>query len=318
MRKALSIGINDYPHAPLFGCANDARSISKVLETHENGAPNFSVKLFVDENVPKNTREIRALIDELFSGVADVALFYFAGHGEQNERIGESLLCLPDDNSISLSEILAYANSGQAAGIREKVIVLDCCNSGGAGGGLLALGQANVAVISTGTVIYSACSPTQTAGEKGGAGIFTSLFVRGLEGGAADICGNVTPGGLYAYVDQALGPWEQRPLFKAHVSQFTFLRRCNGKVTLETLRMLPIWFAQEDAVYSLDPQHEHTNPAATVEKKALFRELQNCNRVGLVEPLEGSDMYWAAINSKGCRLTPLGKHYRTLAASSRI
>jgi hypothetical protein len=50
----------------------------------------------------------------------------------------------------------------------------------------------------------------------------------------------------------------------------------------------------------------------------LFRELQNCNRVGLVEPVEGSDMYWAAINSKGCQLTPLGKHYRMLAVHSRI
>jgi Caspase domain len=140
MRKALSIGINDYPGEPLFGCANDARVIANALATHENGAPNFSVKLCVDGEAPKNPREIRALVDELFSGVADVALFYFAGHGQQNAVIGESSLCLPDDNEISLSEILAYANSDKAKAVREKVIVLDCCSSGGAGGGLLAQG----------------------------------------------------------------------------------------------------------------------------------------------------------------------------------
>jgi hypothetical protein len=45
MRKALCIGIDDYPLAPLKGCINDASSISTLLETHGNGSPNFAVRL---------------------------------------------------------------------------------------------------------------------------------------------------------------------------------------------------------------------------------------------------------------------------------
>lgn len=31
MRKALIVGINDYPNCPLFGCINDARSVAEIL-----------------------------------------------------------------------------------------------------------------------------------------------------------------------------------------------------------------------------------------------------------------------------------------------
>ena len=51
-------------------------------------------------------------------------------------------------------------------------------------------------------------------------GIFTNLVLAALEGGAADLRGHVTPGSIYAYVDQALGAWDQRPIFKTNVTQF--------------------------------------------------------------------------------------------------
>ena len=54
-------------------------------------------------------------------------------------------------------------------------------------------------------------------------GLFTSLLLEALKGGAADITGHITPGGIYAYIDKALGPWEQRPVFKT---------KCNSLYTL--------------------------------------------------------------------------------------
>ena len=45
MRKALVVGINDYPTSPLKGCVNDANSVGNVLESHSDGAPNFEIKL---------------------------------------------------------------------------------------------------------------------------------------------------------------------------------------------------------------------------------------------------------------------------------
>ena len=50
----------------------------------------------------------------------------------------------------------------------------------------------------------------------------------------------------------------------------------------------------------------------------MFKELQICNRHGLVVPVDAEHMYYAAINSTSCKLTALGAHYRKLAAMSRI
>ena len=61
--------------------------------------------------------------------------------------------------------------------------------------------------------------------EQGGGGVFTRLVVAALQGGAADLRGHITPGSIYAYVDQALGAWDQRPIFKTNVTRFTSLRK---------------------------------------------------------------------------------------------
>lgn len=50
--KALIVGIDAYSQAPLRGCVNDAEEIAKLLETNEDGSPNFSVKL--KRNVQKS------------------------------------------------------------------------------------------------------------------------------------------------------------------------------------------------------------------------------------------------------------------------
>jgi len=46
--------------------------------------------------------------------------------------------------------------------------------------------------------------------EDAGGGIFTSLVVDALQGGAADILGDVTAPSVYAYLEAALGAWDQR------------------------------------------------------------------------------------------------------------
>ena len=45
MRKALVVGIINYPISPLTGCVNDANSIANVFESNGDGSPNFSIKL---------------------------------------------------------------------------------------------------------------------------------------------------------------------------------------------------------------------------------------------------------------------------------
>ena len=36
----------------------------------------------------------------------------------------------------------------------------------------------------------------------------------------SNINGKITPSSIYAYIDQALGEWDQRPIFKTNVKEF--------------------------------------------------------------------------------------------------
>ena len=44
MKKALIVGINDYPSSPLNGCVNDANSMGTILESNGDGSPNFELR----------------------------------------------------------------------------------------------------------------------------------------------------------------------------------------------------------------------------------------------------------------------------------
>ena len=78
MRKALIVGIDDYKTCPLKGCCNDADSIEQILRCNGDESPNFSTKIF--KNV-QTKATLKKLIEDCFSGDADVALFYYSGHG---------------------------------------------------------------------------------------------------------------------------------------------------------------------------------------------------------------------------------------------
>src|SRR5207237_9378909 len=74
---------------------------------------------------------LRLALAKLFSDhdEADVALFYFSGHGTENNLGG--FIVTPDasqyDEGVSLVDVLALANKSK---VRECVIILDSCHSG--------------------------------------------------------------------------------------------------------------------------------------------------------------------------------------------
>ncbi|MBX9917644.1 MAG: caspase family protein, partial [Nitrosomonas sp.] len=72
------------------------------------------------------------------------------------------------------------------------------------------------------------------------------------------------------------------------------------------------------AEYPLDPGYEFTEPAADDKCVAIFKELQKMEGVGLVAPVGEEHMYYAAINSKSCRLTNLGKQYWSLIKLEKV
>ena len=148
--------------------------------------------------------------------------------------------------------------------------------------------------------------------------MFTSLLCGALEGGAADVLGNVTIAGAYAYIDEALGAFDQRPLFKANVSQLFPLRRCPPAVSRPSLRKLPEVFPTAAAQPTLSPEYEPTAPQHDPAKGAVMKELQKMRAARLVEPVGCDHLYYAAIERKPVRLTPLGQHYWRLAKAKRL
>ena len=126
MKKAMVIGIDNYPECPLTGCINDATNIANILAKNEDGSPNFDVKLKTDICTKS---QLKGLITECFSGDATVALFYFSGHGYIDSLGG--YLVTPDftnnDYGVSLQEILTIINQSNC---KDKIIILDSCHSG--------------------------------------------------------------------------------------------------------------------------------------------------------------------------------------------
>ena len=86
--------------------------------------------------------------------------------------------------------------------------------------------------------VLTASGAEQYATEQDGAGLFTTLLVDALGGAAADLLGRVTPGAVYAHIDQSLGAWEQRPVFKTNVNRFVSLRQVFAPVELTELRRI--------------------------------------------------------------------------------
>lgn len=328
MRKALIVGIDYYNDvSPLYGCVNDSFAVKSMLERHADGSVNFGVRHITgtgpQDMVPRD--ELRSAIEELFAGDGEVSLLYFAGHGHIEATGG--YLCSSDvktgNDGLSLAEIMTMANKSKIA---NRVVILDSCHSGVAGGSAL---QHNVAEISDGVTILTASTDEQYASEENGAGVFTTLLVDALGGAAANLVGEVTPGGVYAHVDQSLGPWAQRPVFKTNVKRFVSLRKVRPALELVELRRISEFFPSAGYQMQLDPTYEPERhetwatdpkgiPAPDPDHNAIFAILQKYNRVGLLIPEGVPHMWHAAMESKTVRLTALGEHYRSLAAKGLI
>ena len=323
MRKALVVGIDHYARiGDLAGCVNDAYGVKTQLDRNADGSPNFDVmlKTATGPGSAISRKQLKDAIQELFSSDDEIALLYFAGHGHVEATGG--YICTSEvedgDAGLPLPDIIAFAKASPA---RNKIIILDSCHSGAAGDDTLNPG---VAEIAEGMTILTASGKDQYAQEKNGGGVFTNLLIDALAGGAANLMGDITPGGVYAHIDQSLGRWKQRPVFKTNVKTFVSLKKVVPPIDPAILRRLPEFFPAAETQLKLDPSYEPEqpspgpNPNADPSKTAIFAMLQKMNRVGLLKPVNMLHMYNAAIESDAVRLTALGEHYRRLAEDKVI
>lgn len=312
LRRGLLVGIDSYDNfSPLGGCVNDVGRLEQALSHHDDGSPNFACET-------RDTASRDSLLRDLESCVgpgADVALFYFAGHGYA--KANDVYLCTRDGTSVTpgvqMSEVLTTIGQSSVA---EVIIILDCCFSGAAGG--VPQLNSSAALLRSGLSILAASRGDQTAAETSDGGVFTTYLVAGLFGGAADVIGKVTVAGLYSYLSELFGPWDQRPTFKANIDRLHDLRLCNPAVPTDQLRRLTDVFTNFDDELPLDPSFEPDAEPHDPEHEAIFGLLQRCRAAKLVEPVGQDHMYYAAMESLSCRLTPLGQHYWRLATMDRI
>lgn len=316
MRKALIVGVDHYDNFNnLGGCVRDATEVATVLEFNGDGTRNFDVRTMVSSSDTITRSRLKESIELLFHGENDVALLYFSGHGTITSTGGKIVTtdARRYDEGISMDEILTLANESRS---KDRIIILDCCFSGAFGSPAVTGGVATQ--LKDGVTVMTASRPDEPAIERGGQGVFTSLLVDGLQGSAADLRGYITPGSIYAYVDSALGAWEQRPVFKTSVSRFTHLRQIQPFIALDILRKLTAYFPSPEHEFPLDPTFEDTMDGFDPKNVAVFKELQKMVQVGLVKPVGEDHMYWAAVNSKACRLSALGWQYWRMVKENRV
>lgn len=324
MRKALVVGVNHYEHGPaLHGCVDDAHSVKAVLERHGDGSVNFGVELLTGTGPTDRVEklQLKDAIAALFADKHEVSLFYFAGHGHITTTGGYILAgdSLRGDDGIPLTDVLTLADKCPS---ENRIIVLDSCHSGIAGA---PPGAQNVAILSEGMTILTASTEKQYASEVNGAGVFTALFVDALSGPAANLVGDITPGSVYSHIDQALGPWQQRPVFKTNVRNFVSLRKVQPPIPLAELQRIVEFFPMPGSEFALDPSFEPElkgrEPgmiAPDPENTRKFAILQRYARLNLVAPKDAPHMWHAAVQSKSCRLTVVGEHWRSLVAKRLI
>jgi len=215
-RKALIVGIDDYPFSPLEGCVSDAVELNRLLKSHHDGKPNFEIKTLLSSKEKIGKTLFKKEIENLFSGSPVIALLYFAGHGYLNSYGG--YLVTQDftqyDEGVSMDEIMRCANESEA---QNKVVILDCCYSGRIAAPQLV--NRKVSELADGVTILTSCQATETAQESR-KGIFSSLLMDAIDGQCADLTGNILPSNIYAYIDRTLGQWGGQSLKRTYLHSF--------------------------------------------------------------------------------------------------
>ncbi|WP_084802080.1 caspase family protein [Bradyrhizobium sp. Ec3.3] len=316
-RIALFTAVDQYPTGPLQGSVADADRIRSLLAHHEGDAANFDCRLISNAQVTRSN--LRHQIQQLFANRdAELTLFFFAGHGlltgpqPHQQAVLKTIDSVPGDEGVPMDWLLGQANASQA---KERIIILDCCHAGAID--QLLAPNSSIA-LAEGVSVLAATRSGDAAEEASGKGIFSDHIHAALDGGAADVRGFITTAGLFAYVDEVMTPWNKRPLYKANVAGLSRLRRARHAVADDDLRRMAILFPSPDHEYPLTPEYERTHASSKPELMEILDLLQKLRAARLVEPIGTPHMYFAAMQSKSCRLLPLGKAYWQQVRNNRI
>ncbi len=214
-RWAVLIGANKYAHlSPLRYCVADARILAETLTSH-CGVPQENVLVLTDDQADQRLhpqkinlqQQVPAFLKQ--AGANDTVLVLFSGHGFAQG--GQSFLCPLDFDGESpgltgwrADELRSILQDCKAA---QKMLILDCCHSGGAvtTSGLGASPQEVGGAFATaqGMITLAGCRTNQQSleSEELGHGVFAAMLVGGLAGQADfDRNGIIDSDELYKHV----------------------------------------------------------------------------------------------------------------------
>ena len=129
VRYAILIGMDNYKKNPLSYSVKDVRDLQKVLI---NNCRFLSENIFI---ITDSTEPIIEQIDRAYKTInikfkrgADLFLFYYSGHGEYDEKKGNSLLNFEDDTTLEIGKVAEnYFNPIKA---KNEYLIIDACHSG--------------------------------------------------------------------------------------------------------------------------------------------------------------------------------------------
>lgn len=143
---ALFVGINDYPEpvGKLSGCVNDVKAFHQWLEGRVAGEFCLNAQFLLNEQA-KREAVINGFREHLRkAGPQDIAIFYYSGHGSQEQaprefysiepdRLDETLVCydsrLEDGWDLADKELSILIAEVASSGA-HVLVILDCCHSG--------------------------------------------------------------------------------------------------------------------------------------------------------------------------------------------
>ena len=320
-KRALLVGIDQYQHmSALNGCVADAIALRDMLQSHENGEPNYDCRLLTSADEQPVTRELlRPQLQALFHNARDHVLFHFSGHGKST-KTGAFLVTqdgTDNDPGLPMDELLNLANQSKA---KSVLLILDCCYAGHFGDPSIFQDGDDLqkTFLREGVTVLAASRSSEKARERQGHGVFTKLLLGALGGGAADPRGRVSAASIYAYIEQVLDSWDQRPMYKSHAAHLPPVRLCKPSVPDKLLRDLPKVFPQETSKYYLAPSYERTHPSARQSHVNIANKFKILRNARMLSTQAGKDMYFIALESGWVRLTPLGQFYWMLATKSQL
>jgi len=219
----------------------DAKELEEVLKDPEIGA--FEVKVLLNEHSYKVNEEIEIFFHN--RNPDDLLLLYFAGHGIKDEEgklyfavvnTRRKILSATSIPSDFVNRIMLRSMS------RKKILLLDCCNSGAFGRGMVPMGVSGTAVITASDAMQYSWE-VHDLKDEGRRSIFTSAIIEGLKTGNADLNGDghISYEELYEYThDRVL---DETPLQKPE--QWVF--RLQGDIIIAKN---PLWKPKPDTITS--------------------------------------------------------------------